>query len=1328
MPTSLDDLDVRVYVDYPQDRRNRLGPFLIATDGSHLDDSTAIDCIIDPTTQSVFGMPLPMTPEWRTSATGDYVRLQKSDYTFSSPATASDWLDFDYRVTGDTYLISASSDTAKKSASVKITGGLKKNQPLFLSYSKIDKADQNNQYILKLFWQSTVEFPNYDVGLFFKSDGGADLHRGYVIKSTSITWSTGSTTVTGVGTKFNTAIGSGGDGLQANSKLYTTDGQLIGTVSSIASDTSLTLTSNPKFAGTNQNWFAIKTTADKMKMVKSYSRTEQNFNANKTLKPLSNPNGKFNDVFIIPCRGKDLLVFSSYGLNFCHSFEDLDDPYSPPQLNTNEKFSPVILPKGDFGVVVPTGNCAFQLAKLKFKEVWSISSKPIEFDGGYLQNSQLPFFWENGEDFYSYSQNGTFSINYPGNKIKKTSGDPFDTSWPVGSRLYISSSVIEDLSFSGLVGKINSITSNEITLVENSNYYTNYSIINNTQFNPTLIICKKKTGTISWTTANKTVTGTSTLFNSEVSIGGVLYDDNDRLIGQIKSITSNTSLELFDNPCFSSVSSSVYWQNLPMRKFKDRGFSFEASGPADNTSSGFGWVWDYHDKFGRSLQDNANTSKELILIMSNLTNYGSDKFDTDFLYSSDELHIFNTETLNNTQIDITSAVERLTLGRNQDGAMTGTLSARKKLLTDLSVIKPEILSNRSIKITLKPRTAGYTEVTIFEGFLSEPDIEYIQGSNYDNYALLNFELTDKKQQMNEMFFSVAPSFEDKGVQYIFTRAAELAAINGKDYFGLFNLPLNIIDKKTLIYSFDFNRMNSAGQYNSTTTPSLGDSVGSFLENLRNELFSNYKISIKNKWIFDYFKVKWLNLPILQMEYNYARKSSSDLTLYLNETSANTYGSIPVNKAYKRTIRSMSRTYQRPDANKITVIGIDKSNNNRISVTKTNTNSINPYIAPSNRGNDWMGDTRDFVQISPSLTSLKSVEFAADGYYDRLAKSREIIQFNSDLLTLFDNTTSYPNPEYWKTGVIFYDTSTSTVTGNVATLFTEQVAVNDKLYANGTTLIGTINSITDNDTLVLNANSAISGNTVKWTNKILSGTITSLTNSSTVNGVGTSFTTQLAVDDFLYHPSTGELIGKVFFITNDTSLVLYTDAYIAVTSSLFTKTKPYLFLEQFKFLDNADVVTIKDTTNATIGNYIINSWNCEFVKDYTSASSDEIVIRNCNYQCQKTDLVENVPVYPISEFNEDSDNVNNVIVGEQTTINLLFDCEKYLTPSLITAPSGMTVTLKDERINEKDNLYVVQLQWTPTSTQQNYIHNVELQLTPTGQSAVSFFYKFRVFSS
>ena len=157
MPTGLEALDLKVYLDYPQERQYRKGPYVFATDGTQVDSGTKDNCIIDPVTLSVFGTPLPMTNEWKTGSgaavtSSPFYRFQKSNFTFTSAGGASDWLDIDYYATGDTYIISGSAVTSRQQAPIQLTNGVSRNEPLFFSFSKLQKKNTDTAPLLKLFW------------------------------------------------------------------------------------------------------------------------------------------------------------------------------------------------------------------------------------------------------------------------------------------------------------------------------------------------------------------------------------------------------------------------------------------------------------------------------------------------------------------------------------------------------------------------------------------------------------------------------------------------------------------------------------------------------------------------------------------------------------------------------------------------------------------------------------------------------------------------------------------------------------------------------------------------------------------------------------------------------------------------------------------------------------------------------------------------------------------------------------------------------------------------------------------------------------------------
>jgi hypothetical protein len=78
---------------------------------------------------------------------------------------------------------------------------------------------------------------------------------------------------------------------------------------------------------------------------------------------------------------------------------------------------------------------------------------------------------------------------------------------------------------------------------------------------PALVFYTKGTGTITTSNTSNTVTGVTTLFTTQLSNGQPIYDQSYNLIGNVYSITSNTSLKLSANSILS-VSANVYYYSV----------------------------------------------------------------------------------------------------------------------------------------------------------------------------------------------------------------------------------------------------------------------------------------------------------------------------------------------------------------------------------------------------------------------------------------------------------------------------------------------------------------------------------------------------------------------------------------------------------------------------------------------------------------------------------------------------------------------------------------------------------------------------------------------
>ena len=1299
MPTGLENLDLKVYVDYPQERQNPKGPYVFATDGTQLDAGTKNDCIIDPVTLSVFGTPMPMTNEWK-SGTGasdpssPYYRFQKSDFTFTSAGGAGDWLDIDYYANGDAYIIAGTAITARQVSPIQLTSGVSRNEPLFFSYSKLQKKNSDTNAVVKLFWSDPENIQN-NTSLHFNADGSCNVFRGYKLLSGIITVSDSSNLLLGFNTKFLTELVVGSD-------IYDTYGRFLGTVTGITTDISASFGPNSNY--TYEGIFTDKIIPNK---VQSYSRTESNYSQGRPISTIANPNDQFNDVYIIPMRGKELLVLTSYGLNFSHSFNDLDVPNPPSNINyyftgiggttsdptnTNISSTPVITPKGDFSIVISQGKVAVQLAKLWFKGNWSIDSQIIKF------NSPLPF--------PPINLTGTISSGYGSTIIIGTSS-LFTSELSVGDRLSFNGGFTD---LAGIVlGTVSQINTDNDLYLDSASQYT----ITNKQFYKNTPL----SGLVSYGIGSTVVTGSSTAFSTELNEFDLIYDNNNNLIGSIKEINSNTNLFLFSGSPVSGTNQTPIFKNVNMYSNQYVNYQLEEFGQAYpvsyNTSTLLPSVLIQSSTNG-VIFNNITDSYKLTVQQKNLLDLSSSNaVDRGFaFYSSDYAFSLLNQKTSDSTIDITSALESLSINRSETGEMSLSLSARHKILEDLGVVKPDILSNRSIKVNLEPRPPAlltglisfyattsiygqdtlftielnpgdtlysnngtpigiidyivddtelallenfiggtleyieytnepnYLPITIFDGYLDSPDIDYIQGLNYQNYALLSFNAIDKKQKLNANYFNVAPNFDNQSIPNIISSILYISGAmpNNLNQIGFFA-------DETLQYSLPINRNNSQGQYNYTVN--LGDSAGGFIEKIRSDFAQNSVFYNDGQWVLrketqDGFD--WNNFFYLK-DLDFISSGTPDVALYLNEQSALDYGGIPIYESSKRTIRNLQKTYETPEANRILITGVDKTNGNRIEYIKEDLLSQEASLPPINRPDNWLGDIYPFVMINDKLNSFADVQRAGDQFYDKLTPGREIISFETDLLTYFDSTQRF-------------------------------VATN---------------------------------------RAPLSGTITTSTSSTLVNGFSTLFSTELSVGETLYDME-GNKLGIISVINSDTSLNFIQNSEIGYPVNVNYNNYTY-FLNQYTYIDIGNKIYINDLEN-NVETYMILDFSVDFIREYLNPEFSTIIPRNAKYRAKKITIPNSNPpqIYFINNSLESIPSNNFMIVtsGYLFTYQINATGSSSLTYSLSNEPVGMTI--------DSGGL----ITWVPGVGDENEVYEDIIVTVSNGTTSSEFIFTIRVY--
>jgi hypothetical protein len=1310
MPTGTEELDVKVYIDYAQERINQKGPFIFCTDGVHIDPASKTNAFIDPVTLSVMGMPLPMTAEWSdktTPTTGNYSRFQIYDFDFTGTGGAVWWNFNQYKKPGNSYIFSISDDPAIQSAPIELNREVIRNEPLFFSYSKLDKKSSDNQISFTLSWKNATN-NDKDVELHFRSDGSCDVYRGYYPLSGDISTFASSAVVSGHNTKFLTE-------LTVGTIIYDFYGRTLGQVAAIHSDVNLDLYTTANYVVTDLSY-----NKKVPRKIQNYSRTESNYNTSKPILPTLSPNDQFNDIYIIPCRGRDLLVLTSFGLNFCHTFDDLNVP-NPPN-NTSYLLpseTPIITPSGTFSIQILNGKIAFQLAKLYFLSKWTGFSQTITTPN---PPPVLPtyFLSNTGMNEYIYWQKGSDTVT------------GFNTSFLTelfpGDRLLVYNQDFQTL----FLGIVNTVTSNSSLELLNTTKFAVSDCVDTTDIDPgggvTLATKfssnRKLTGTLTFTLNSGVINGVGTLFTTELELGDYLYDEDGTLIGIVQAIISNTNLVLLRATNIARTA-IPYYINLNQYDVIYRNAQFEKFGTANgDDTNNLNMEFIITDGVGNAQPfDGVNRSFKLKVkgVSDDADPLSSEDWGYMF-YSCDVIYNLLNESTSNTPVDITTALTAFSLKRSENGDLTLNLSSRTKFLEDLGVVKPNILADRPIKVDLVPRppalltglisfygsttvfgqstlfteelevgdtlylndgtelgiilgivddtelelianlvggTLEYVEYTnqansspftIFEGYLSSPEIEYILGENYNVYPQLNFSAICKKQHLNKVFFDTAPNFDNIKLPEIVTQSIIMggAGLNDPNKIDLFATPT--IES----YQVPINRSNSNGQYNFGFN--VGDSPGGFIERIRSDFANNFtfyyghiydKQALYQSSYESYMAFKLVDL-------NQILASSPPVVMYLNEQTANDNGGIPVYESYKRTIRRMSKTYEQPEANRVAIVGIDKANANRITVVLNDEASQYTGTLPVNRPDNWLGSVVPYVSGGEKFNSYQDVYQVADQLFKRITTGREIIEFESDLLTWFDSTSR---------------------------------------IVTGPNLTGTLSA-----------------------------------NNNICLGVGTLFTTEVEEGDTLYNPATGERIGIVAQILNDTELYFLSNNVILVNNINFTK--DVVYLNEFDLIDIGDTISISDLNN-NIENYMILDWDFEIIKD--NHISNEINVRRARYRAKKVTIpVSNAPVFEFTvTFNDNpqsaqpSSNQKIIAVdGElafvvQTLGNPPFSTNTF---SLTNEPLGMVYSVSP------DTTFAV-IFYVPTIGQANQVYeNITMTCINSAGSTISYVFNVRTYDS
>jgi hypothetical protein len=388
-----------------------------------------------------------------------------------------------------------------------------------------------------------------------------------------------------------------------------------------------------------------------------------------------------------------------------------------------------------------------------------------------------------------------------------------------------------------------------------------------------------------------------------------------------------------------------------------------------------------------------------------LTGAGTGSFG---LYSNELVYDAPVGATYNGTVDVTQYIQSLSIAVDEDGKATCTIGAIAKALIDAGVQKPNVTSDRPVRIALGDGPAVYPGVVtyqdIFRGTLQPPKIEFLARDTTASWATYVYTGTDRSRDFELAW--LVESFPYDGIIAI-NAIIDLLLIAGYD-----DATAPIYQGDSPIQELPYTTNISKGQY--SLAPDYGDTVASYLEKIKQEYYAT--------WICGWmptatgYLYQWLDVN--------AASTVSTMTLYQSISTATTAG-VAEELRPQRVIRTLNSYNEEAECTQVTVIGQDPNTGIFIPYTQIDSAAEIAATAPASRPRNWRGRPVCYQYRDPALNTLDAVTAACLMLYTRLTTGRTMIEFDATFL-VYNNS----NRPVWLGDVIkLMDTDGVAVLGN-----------------------------------------------------------------------------------------------------------------------------------------------------------------------------------------------------------------------------------------------------------------------------------------------------------
>lgn len=333
------------------------------------------------------------------------------------------------------------------------------------------------------------------------------------------------------------------------------------------------------------------------------------------------------------------------------------------------------------------------------------------------------------------------------------------------------------------------------------------------------------------------------------------------------------------------------------------------------------------------------------------------------------------DTDDSEKCDITEVIEDLEIFLDDKGVATCRFRARRGALVDAGVMGFIELADRPFRIFIT-NPADSSEIDIIRGTLSAPDWTPADGLGNGDLDILEFVGTDRHAETE--FYQYGDTVADDGK--LFTDA--LADVQTTAGF----------DSGDLVISTSTARVPQHSEIPLGNFSFLPER-GSKLSEHHDELYDRFAANWWRGWVPTTGGYKYRAIAPDDLD------TSAALTLFEAEADAIAAG-LTANQAKLRTIFSITRPGNSPEANQVVVLGQDPATGRPILSQDNDSASQLPTTAPSSRPVTWRGRIHRVMEIDPSIGSQAEADYVQETLFSRIATQRYLADFSVYFLMLF----------------------------------------------------------------------------------------------------------------------------------------------------------------------------------------------------------------------------------------------------------------------------------------------------------------------------------------